>query len=207
MAFLAGIGGLKAASGQWRLEAWLGDAWSAPSTVAISQANQPDLQVHTTWSTKPFAPAWIYAGRIARWNGNAAWAFEYMHHKVYMDDPTPEVAYFRVTNGVNFFLAERLWRRSGWEFGVGAGATLSVPVSSVRGLTYDNANGLFHSQYEWSGAGLQLNIARRLRLVPYAYGSLAVKVTAAELHLRIRDGHAVTPNLALHVQYGVSLGK
>jgi len=192
-------------SAQWRVEAWLGDAWSMPGNITFSQLNQPEISARATWSTEPFEPTWVYAGRVAHWQGDAGWAFEYMHHKIYMDNPPAEVAYFRVTNGVNFFLAERLWRRSGWEFGVGAGPIFAVPVSSVRGLVYDNAHGPFHSQYELSGPGIQANIGRRLRLLPYTYGSLSLKATAAYLYLHIGDGHAVTTNFALHVQYGVSL--
>ena len=192
-------------SAQWRIEAWLGEAASAPSEVTFSQINQPEISAHATWSTKPFAPAWIYAGRIARWSGDGAWALEYMHHKIYMDDPPPEVGFFRVTNGMNFLLAERLWRRNGWEYGVGAGPILAVPGSNVRGVEYNNAHGFFHSQYELAGPGLQVNIGRRLRLLPFTYGSLALKATAAYLYLHIANGHAVTSNFALHAQYGLSL--
>jgi hypothetical protein len=190
---------------QWRIEAWLGDAWSARSTLTVGQANQPDLAVHAKWSTKPFAPTWVYSGRIAKWSGDAAWAFELMHHKIYLDNPTAEVQFFRVHNGMNFLLAERLWHKSGWEFGVGVGPVLAVPVSSVRGRIYDQSSGLLRSHYEFAGPGLQLNLARRLKLLPHAYGSLSLKLTATELHLSIVEGTAVTPNFAVHLQYGVSL--
>jgi len=190
---------------QWRLEAWLGQAWSASSPVSFTQFNQPEIRVNGQWATRPFAPTWYYAGRIAKWSGGAAWAFEYMHHKIYLENPPPGVQLFQVTNGVNFLLGERLWRRHGWEFGIGAGPLYAVPVSSVRGLVYDNAHGIFHSQYELAGAALQANAARRLRLLPYTFGSLSVKGTAGYLHVHIANGHAVTSNFALHVQYGLSL--
>lgn len=190
---------------QWRLEAWLGDAWNAPSSVTFWQANQPAIRAGGSWSTRPFAPTWYYAGRVAKWSGNSAWAFEYIHHKIYLDNPPSEVTFFRVTNGVNFFMGERIWRRRGWEYGVGVGPLYAVPVSEVRGAVYDNAHGIFHSQYELSGAGLELNLARRLRLLPFTYGAVSVKATAGFLHLNISDGHATTTNLALHLQYGLSL--
>jgi hypothetical protein len=193
------------AAAQWRVEAWLGDAWSIPTRVTFSQINQPEISTVGSWSSEPFAPTWLYAGRIAHWKGESGWAFEYMHHKLYMDNPPPDVAYFRITNGVNFFLAERLWRWKGWEYGAGAGPVFSVPVSSVRGLVYDNAHGVFHSQYELSGPGVQLNLARRLRLLPFTYGTLSLKATGTYLHLHIGDGHADLADFALHAQYGLSL--
>jgi hypothetical protein len=203
-AFLV-IGAAAPLAAQWRLEAWLGQAWSARSPVTFTQFNQPDIRVNGDWSTRPFAPTWYYSGRIAKWSGEAAWAFEYMHHKIYLENPPPGVQVFQVTNGVNFILGERLWRRRGWEFGVGAGPLYAVPVSSVRGLVYDNAHGIFHSQYELAGAALQANIGRRVRLLPFTFGSLSVKATAGYLHVHIANGHAVTSNFALHVQYGISL--
>jgi hypothetical protein len=199
------IAGGRPALAQWRLEAWLGQAWSARTPVTFSQLDEPDIRVNAQWSTRPRAPTWYYAGRIARWSGDAAWAFEYIHHKIYLDNPPPDVAYFQVTNGVNFMLGERLWRRRGWEFGVGAGPLYAVPVSSVRGLVYNNAHGIFHSQYELAGAAVQGNLARRLRLFPFTYGSLSLNVTAGYLHVHIANGHAVTSNFALHLQYGLSV--
>jgi hypothetical protein len=193
------------ALGQWRVEAFLGDAWSAPTRVTFAQADQPTIAATAHWSTQPFEPTWVYAVRFARWQGDAAWAFEYMHHKIYMDNPPPDVKYFRVTNGVNFFLAERLWRRKGWEFGVGATPIFAVPVSDVRGEVYNNSHGIFHSQYELSGFGGQANLARRVRLLPFTYGTLSLKLTAAWLHMNIVDGYAVTTNYAVHIQYGLSL--
>ena len=56
-----------------------------------------------------------------------------------------------------------------------------------------------------AGPGLQINVARRLRLLPFAFGSLSLKATGAHLYMHIANGHAVTSNLALHLQYGVSL--
>lgn len=190
---------------QWRLEAWLGDAWSLPTRVTFSQFNQPAISVNATWSTRPFEPTWYYSGRVAKWSGDAAWAFEYMHHKTYLDNPPPGVAFFRVTNGINYLLVERLWRTNGWEYGGGAGAIYAVPVSSVRGLVYDNAHGIFHSQYELAGAVLQVNLGRRIRLLPFAYGSLSLKATGGYLRVHIANGHAITSNFALHLQYGLSL--
>jgi len=190
---------------QWRGELWLGGVWSMPTKVTFAQINEPPISTEASWSSRPYSPAWVYAYRFSHWSGNSAWALEVMHHKIYLDDPPPGVAYLRVTNGVNFVLAERLWRRGGWEFGAGAGPILAVPVSSVRGLVYNNANGFFHSQYEFAGPGAQLNFGRRLRLLPFTYGMLTLKATAAYLNLHIADGHATTTNYALHLQYGLSL--
>jgi hypothetical protein len=195
----------RGAAAQWRIDAWLGDAASLPTNVTFAQAGQPDLSATGHWSTRPWDPTWYYGGRVSAWRGDNGWGFEYLHHKIYMDDPPAGVEFFRITNGVNFFLPERLWRRHGWEFNVGAGPVLVVPVSKVRGLEYDNADGIFDSRYEFGGAGVAAGISRRLRIFPLVFGELSVQATGAYLHATIVNGHATTMNYALHVQYGLSL--
>lgn len=190
---------------QWRVAGWLGDAAQLPTPVTFSQVGTPDISATGHWSTRPWAPTWYYGGEISHWTGHTGWGLTYMHHKMYMDNPPPDVQYFRVTNGVNFILAERLWATHGWEFGAGAGPVLTVPVSSIRGAVYDNAHGIFHSVYELGGVGASAGVTRRLRLLPFTYGLLSIKATAAYLHVNIADGHAVTTDFALHVQYGLSL--
>ncbi|MEP6589878.1 MAG: hypothetical protein ABJC19_01740 [Gemmatimonadota bacterium] len=191
---------------QWRLEAWFGDAYNARAPLTIHQDGQPDIKVNANWSTRPWRPTWYYSGRISKWSGSSAWAFEYMHHKLYLDNlPLPEVTAFRVTNGVNHLMVERLWRTKGWEYGVGAGPILSVPITTIRGKSYGKSDGIFGSRYELDGAVLSGNLARRLKLLPYTYGSLTVKATIGYLNLDVADGNATTMNYALHFQYGLSL--
>lgn len=191
---------------QWRLEAWFGNAINARAPLTIHQDGQPDIRLTADWSTRPWRPTWYYAARIAKWSGERGWAFEYMHHKLYLDNlPLPEVVAFRITNGVNHLLAERLWRSKGWEYGVGAGPILAVPISNIRGKSYGRAVGVFGSKYELDGAVITANLARRVKLLPFTYGSLSVKGTIGYLNVGVADGNATTMNYALHFQYGVSL--
>jgi hypothetical protein len=192
-------------SAQWRIDGWLGDAWSAHTPVTFSQAGSPDITTNADWAANPWEPTWYYSIRFAKWSDSSGWAFHYMHDKLYLNNPPPGVDYFRITNGVNFFLAERLWRRKGWELGVGVCPIFVVPVSEVRGLVYNKANGIFGSVYELGGAGLETDVSRRVRLLPFVFGILTIKATAAYLDVNIADGKARLTNLALHATYGLSL--
>lgn len=191
---------------QWRVEGWFGDAWNAPTTLTLSQDGEPDIVVDADWSTRPWRPTWYYSFRIAKWSGNSGWALEYMHHKIYLDNPPlPEVIRFRITNGINNFLLERHWRVKGFELGVGAGPTLAVPVSTVRGKPFSKADGVLGSTYELAGYTVMATAARRLKLFPYTYGSFAIKLTATPLDVTIADGTGKLTNYAIHFQYGLSL--
>lgn len=193
-------------SAQWRLEGWFGDAWNAPTTLTLEQEGEPDIVVDDAdWSTRPWRPTWYYAMRVSHWSGNSGWALEYMHHKVYLDNPPPDVIRFRITNGVNHILVQRHWRVGDFELGVGAGPTLAVPVSTVRDKSYGEASGVFGSRYELAGGTVMGTVARRLKLFPYTSGSLAIKTTLTRLDVPIADGRGKLDNFAVHFQYGLSL--
>lgn len=202
------LGGLATGplAAQWRAEAWLGNAANANSPLTIHQDGQADIKLTADWSTRPWRPTWYYSARISKWSGSSAWALEYMHHKLYLDNlPEPDVTAFRITNGVNHLLIERLWRTRGWEYGVGAGPLLAVPISTVRGKSYGRSMGVFGSRYELAGGVVGATLARRLKLLPYTYGSLSMKATVGYLDVNIADGDATTMNYAMHFQYGLSL--
>ncbi len=174
--------------------------------VTFDQAGLPAISETGDWSTRPFAPTYYYGGAISHWAGNRGWAFSYTHHKIYLDNPVPGVQYFRITNGVNLFVGERMWRWRGLEYGLGAGPVMVVPVSSVRGQVYNHANGIFGSDYEFGGGVLQATLQHRFRVFRFLSGLALVKATAAYLRVRISDGRAETVNLALHAGYGISIG-
>ena len=184
----------------------VGSAMLQRATIAFRQANEPDIVVDGQWSTRPWRPTWYYAIRVAHWSGNSGWAFEAMHHKLYLDNPPqPDVIRFRLTNGVNNLMIERLWRRGPVEFGIGGGPTLVVPVSTVRDQSYNNSDGLFGSRYEFGGLTAYATISHRFKVLPRAYGSFALKTTFSRLDARIASGRARMNNLALHLQWGFSL--
>lgn len=194
------------AAAQWRLDAWFGDAWNARLPLTFRQDGQPDIRITPNWSTRPWRPTWYYAGRVAKWSGRTGWGFEYMHHKLYLDNPpAPDVTRFRVTNGVNHLLVQRHWDVGAVDLTVGAGPTYVVPISTVRGKSYGQRDGIFGSRYEFGGGTLMAGVARRVKLFPYTRGSLTAKVTASYLDVPIADGDARTTNVALHLQYGLSL--
>ena len=176
------------ASAQWRIEAWFGNAFSLGTPLTIQQEGEPEIRLDADWSTRPWRPTWYYSARVAKWSGNSAWAFEYMHHKLYLDNPSGEVFRFRITNGVNNLLAERHWRRRGFEFGVGAGPTFAVPISNIRGKSYSHASGIFSSRYELAGATVMGTVARRFKIAGTVYASFAAKTTVARLRVNVAMG-------------------
>ncbi len=191
---------------QWRLDGWFGDAWSARTPLTFRQEGEADIRVTPDWSTRPFTPTWYYGARIARMSGATGWGMEFVHHKLYLDNPPePLVKRFWVTNGVNIILAQRILPLGKQELSVGVGPTWGVPRSTVRDETYSFTLGKEGGRYDFAGWTGQIGITRRMRLGPHVYGVLGVKGTVSTLDLPIARGRAETTNLALHVNYGLSL--
>lgn len=193
-------------SAQWRLDGWFGDAWSARTPLTIRQDGEEDIRVTPDWSTRPFTPTWYYGARVARMSGAKGWGVEFVHHKLYLDNPPePLVTRFWITNGVNIVLAQRILPLGKHEVTVGAGPTWVVPRSTVRGETYsftlDNEGG----RYDFGGWTGQVGLTRRMKIGPHVYGVLGVKGTVSILDVPISRGSAQTTNLALHLNYGLSL--
>lgn len=194
------------AAAQWRLEGWFGDAWNARTPLTIAQEGEAVIRVTPNWSTRPWTPTWYYGARVSRWSGGSGWGVEYLHHKLYLDNPpAPEVTKFWITNGVNIVLLERLLRVGKYELALGAGPTWVVPRSVVRGEEYDFTDNVFGSRYDFGGWTGAVGITRRVQVVPRVHGTLSVKATASLLDVPIARGRAETTNLALHVGYGISL--
>jgi len=202
---LIGLGALigRPAAAQRRLEAQLffGSAVSAPLPITITQAGQPDLHFTAHWSTQPTRPTWYYAWRIGYWKGNRGWRVDHTHHKIYLDNPPPEVGTFRITNGFNILSLSRAFREHHFTWSVGAGPVVTFPISTIRGKEYRHDNGL--GGYHLSGGSF---IAMATREFPLADGlvlSLDARVSASYIKVPVVDGHANVPNAALHLHAGL----
>jgi len=193
-------------SAQWRLDGWFGDAWNAKTPLTIRQEGEQDIRVTPDWSTRPFTPTWYYGARIAHMTGASGWGVEFVHHKLYLDNPPePEVTRFWITNGVNIIMAQRILPLGKQEVSIGAGPTWGVPRSTVRGETYSFTRGKEGGRYDFAGWSGQVGVTRRLKVAPHVYGVLGLKGTITTIDLPIARGRAETTNLALHVNYGISL--
>ncbi len=200
-AFLPAVG-----AAQWRLDGWLGDAWSSRTPLIIRQEGEAEIRVTPDWSTRPFTPTWYYGARIARMSGGSGWGVEFVHHKLYLDNPPePEVTRFWITNGVNIMMAQRILPLGKQELSIAAGPTWGVPRSTVRGETYSFIRGKEGGRYDFAGWTGQVGVTRRMKLGPHVYGVLGVKGTVSTIDLPIARGRAETTSLALHVNYGLSV--
>lgn len=195
------------ARGQWAFEAFLGSAASAPSTLTVYQDGQPPISFMAHYATRPTEPSIYYATRLSRWWGQWGGFIGFLHHKLYLTNPTPEVEEFRVTYGYNLTNIGAGYLVDGWTLFGGVGPVVTNPASVVRGQRYVHTGGIFDTGYYISGANVQVGVNRRFYVVGVGFLTADARLSAAWASVPVADGTADTPNYAAHLLVGIGVGK
>jgi hypothetical protein len=184
------------------LQGFLGSAASLPSRISVTQAGQPDLHVTAHWDTRPWKDTWYYAGRLGFWRGHRGWLLDFTHHKIYQNNPTPEIELFRITNGMNLFTVSRGFEKGhlAWQFG--AGPVVTFPISRVRDRKLEAGRG-FMGGYFLSGGHVMAAVTRRLHVAAGLFLSLDGRASFSYVRVPVYMGHASVPNFALHFHVGM----
>ncbi|MEO8199070.1 MAG: hypothetical protein ABI679_00980 [Gemmatimonadota bacterium] len=191
------------ARAQTTLEAFSGSSWNLPTTLSIYQAGQPDLHFTAHYSTRPGEDTPYFGGRIAFWHDNKAWVLEFIHHKLYLDNPPPEVQWFKITYGFNMITLGRAWRHGPLSYSVGLGAVVTHASNSVRGLRYSGTGGPLNKGYTFSGATSQAGVQYGFNLFGGIFLGVGGTVSASYVEVKVRHGEAHVPNLAGHLNAGL----
>ncbi len=194
------------AAGQerWSAELFAGTAWSLPTPLRIRQRGEPELRLRARWSTRPWTGAPYYAYRFGRWSGRDAVEAGLVHHKLYLDDPPPEVQRFEVSHGYNLAAAGRAHRLAGGptvRFGVGV--VVAHPEGRVRGRPVGPVRSLLGGGYHVAGFTSHLSVGHRLPLTGGFFAAPEAMLTASTARVPLRGGSAVVPNVALHALGGL----
>jgi hypothetical protein len=188
----------------WSFELFAGTAWSAPTPLTIWQAGQPDIVTMAHYSTKPWTGSPYYALRIAHWKGKKAWAFDFTHHKLYLDDPPADVQHFEVTHGYNLVHISRIWNVDDWLLSVGPGLVFTHPENTVRNQDlYPESGGTLGGGYYLDGVSLMGAVGRQVKLYGPVFATGLGKMTLSHATVRVMDGGAEVPNVAFHLNLGL----
>ena len=192
----------------WILEGGLGTAYNIPSDVTIRQEGQPHIKVHGEFDTRPFGPPPYYNFRAGYWKGDAAWEFEFIHHKIFMRNMPPEIQNFSISNGFNIVTINRAWQHKYFHHRFGLGLILSHPENIIRGQLFSEDGGWFDNGFYFSGPVAQLGLGKRFYMKSF-FVSVEGKFSAAYYKVPIVDGDGYGFNFALHglVGIGYDFGK
>lgn len=186
-------------------EAMGGTAYNVPTPLTIQQDGFPEIRFTAHYDTKAFGPyAPYYSWRLDLWDAHGAWELQQVHHRLFLENTTPEVSLFEIHFGYNYFLAGRAWRAHGFILHADGGVIITNPESVVRGLRLNAASGgFFDAGYRLSGFGGGLSVSRRAMISTHFYLLADGGLLMAHAHVPVADGSASVPNVGFHGHLGV----
>lgn len=177
-----------------------GTAWSLPGRLRIEQPGQENLHFKARYRTRPWKGAPYYAYRLGYQN----WEAELVHHKIYLQNPPPEVQHFEVSHGYNLAMVNYAQPSHGFIIRFGIGLVIAHPEGRIRGKQINPVKSFLGGGYHISGISTQLSIARELDLGSHVYINPEIKFTAAWARVPLAGGgRAEVPNLAIHALTGL----
>jgi hypothetical protein len=194
------------ASAQVVLEGFSGTAFNLHTHLSIHQTGEPDLGFTAHYDTRPLEDTPYFGARISLWKNNRAWVGTFVHHKLYLTNPPPEVQWFRITYGFNMVTLGLGWRRGNLSYAVGAGPVITHASNSVRGRRYTGTGGPLNRGYTISGATALGSLQYRLPLVHSFFLSAQTMISASYVEVKINGGKAMVPVATWHLQAGLGYG-
>lgn len=190
---------------RWLVDASLGAARNAKSSLRIRQFGFPQIELDARYDTRATEFPLYYAVRAARWRRDRAWALDLVHHKIHLCEPPPEVQSFAVSHGYNLLTLQHLWKRGVLYGGVGAGVVIGHPENQVRGALNPAHDGIARSGYHLTGPSGALLGGIRFDLGTRASAGAELRLTGSRARLPVANGEALAPNVAFHLQVGVGV--
>jgi len=187
----------------WSVQLLVGVPFNFPARVKIRQEGAPDLRFRGRFATHPFESPWYYGVGAFRRSGGREWSAELVHHKVFLENPPPEVQAFSISHGYNLLLAglgvevaPGVWARGA------AGAVIAHPESTVRGRTLPDRGGI--RGYHLAGPALSVGLEGRVPMGERLRIALGGRMTAAQATVPVEGGSARVPNVAFHATAGLA---
>lgn len=193
------------ATAQTTFELFIGTSVSVPTPLHITQEGEEDLDFTAHYGTRPFLDTPYYAARLGFWSGTRGWLIDFIHHKVYLENPPPEVEGFNISNGFNILALSRGWKRDKLVFTIGAGPVITHPETIVRGRTIERNRGFIWDGYFLSGGSIIGSANRRFPITSHFFLSIDGRLSASYVRVPTAGGHASVPNLAFHGHGGLGV--
>jgi hypothetical protein len=193
------------AQSRWTFELHGGEVYNVPMPLTIIQQGYPDLKLTARYHTEALTLPVYWDWRFSRWQNNKSWEFEAIHHKLYLENTTPEIQKFNISHGFNMLLINRGYDKKTFRYRAGVGIVLAHPESNIRGKEFGNSSDDWDMGYYLSGPVLNVAIGKPIRLGGRFYINTEARTTFAYSYIKIAEGHANVYNLAFHLVLGIGV--
>ena len=190
------------AQSRWAFEWHGGEVYNLPVPLIIRQQGFPEIKLLARYHTDALSPPIYWDLRFSRWKKDKSWEFELIHHKLYLDNTTPEVQKFNISHGFNMITVNRGFDKKTYQCRAGVGIVLTHPESNIRGKEFGSTGDDFDLGYYISGPVINLAIGKSYRLGSRFFINAEAKTTLAYAYIQVSQGHADVLSFAFHLVLG-----
>jgi hypothetical protein len=183
-----------------------GGAVIIPSSLFIRQEGFSDLKFTSHYRTESFVQPIYYSCRLGyKLNNKSTIELEMNHIKVKLDNKPPEIEVFSISHGFNQLWVNYAIIYKGFVFRTGVGTVVAHPESIIRGKKFETTRGFAGMGYYISGITSQLAVQKKVFLGKHLYFSAESKLNAAYSKVKIADGFARVPVIAINGLIGLGI--
>lgn len=190
-------------------EALGGSAYNLPTPLTVRQTGYPDLRFSAHYDTKPFGPYYpYYSWRASLWNDahDQAWEVTQVHHRLFLSNNPPEIQFFAIHFGYNFYMVGHAWNRGGFIYHVDGGILICSPDNTVRGLKLETqGTGILDSGYTLAGGGGEAAVSRQFPLSRRVFVVADAALLMGRARVPVANGSATVPNVGVHGKAGIGV--
>ena len=140
----------------------------------------------------------LYWAVRVRWQrAGDGFEVQFLHHKIYLEDPPATIQHFEVTHGFNILTANYMRRSRPVHWRLGVGVTMPNTFATVRGELSDVHDYSIAGPAFLAGAGTEFPLAGRWHL------GIEAQFIAAWGKDEIANGEARFTSLACHLLAGL----
>jgi hypothetical protein len=191
------------AQSHWTFEIHGGEVVNLPMPLTIRQQGYPAINLTAHFFSEPFTLPFYVDSRLSRWQNGKSWELEFLHHKLYLDNTTPEVQKFNISHGFNMLMVNRGFDHKKFHYRAGAGIVLAHPESKIRGKEFGDSFNDLDLGYYISGPVLNLSIGKHYPLNKRFFINAEAKTTLAYASIKVAQGNSEVYNVAFHLILGV----
>lgn len=188
----------------WLLAAYVGQAWTAGSTMSVERAGASEVRVDQTYASRSWQPPLYWGARVGHTisrDGRWSVELELIHLKVYAR-PTALVQRFQLSHGLNFILVnlgfeQPVHPRVTIALRGGAGPTRPHVEATVAGMSRD--------EYAWGRVGLHAAFGVNVSLTSHVFLVGEVKETYTRQRLAVGSAHVAAAFATTHVIAGLEI--
>ena len=190
----------------------LGDACNLDQDISISRENASNINFKASFKTNGLKSPQYYSIRFRQYIKKKNLEFEFIHHKLYVEDLPSQVDKFEVSDGYNLVLVNILNNiKDNIYYRIGIGTVVVHPDIMIDGETnYVKGGGLipkfWTDGYHWGGISSQASLSYKNKISSKVQFNLETKFVYAYTEIPVVSGSFTLQNLSVHFLAGLSFG-